>query len=45
MVPRHFWWLAETLDDARSAKGGAQINQNDRRDMLALLERAEAEGV
>jgi len=37
MVPRHFWWLCETLDGA-DTKRGARLSKADREELLDLVE-------
>ena len=40
MPPRHFWWLAETLEEP--TKRGPSIGETDRNQMLAMLRKAKA---
>jgi hypothetical protein len=42
MPPRHFWWLAETLDEGKSTKrGGAGLDDETRAQLKRLLEDAQ----
>jgi len=41
MPPRHFWWLVETLDDgAKSKRGGGALSEQDKAQMLRMIQDA-----